>query len=283
MADWTAVLHKPDDLRDEQFGDWFARIAEVLLNETRMVAGGVAYRLTEVEFYYHGPDHPDRFAHRDPVQVHTGRWYFHRTGGVYRGGSFKGVDLTFGTPHAHAGILFRGLEKPDGTLVDGPSLLVDHLLDATGAEAVPVLDKVIGARRAWEPGNPLRLEPVADLPHKELWRSARVGLTLKRASPLAPEPPRYLLRPYRFLNEPRRIAKGKLLLVLALYAGGAGVEQITRDTGCPKGTVQRYVSDFEAGRREAELLAYYGRELGPKDTCRLHGTWYRLRGEGKLL
>src|SRR5262249_44387331 len=177
-----------------------------LLNRTRLVAGGVSHRLTEVEFYYHGPEHPDRFAHRDPVQVHTGRWYFHRTAGVYRSGSFKGVDLTFGTPGAHAGILFRGLEKPDGSLVDGPSLLVDHLLDATGAAEVPALDKVIGERVAWDAGNPLRLELVPDLERKEVYRSARVGLTLKKARPAAPEPQRYLLRTYRFLNEPRRIA-----------------------------------------------------------------------------
>src|SRR4051794_40956116 len=174
MTDWLDVLKKPDGLQDAGFEAWFSGIAEVLLNGTRLVAGGVPNRLTEVEFYYHGPEHPDRFAHRDPVQVHTGRWYFHRTAGVYRSGSFKGVDLTFGTAQAHAGILFRGLERPDGTLIDGPSLLVDHLLDATGAAAVPALDKVIGARLAWDPGNPLRLERATDLAQKPVLRSARV-------------------------------------------------------------------------------------------------------------
>ncbi len=282
MADWLDVLRKPDRLQDAGFEDWFADSADVLLNGTRLVAGGVPYRLTEIEFYYHGPEHPDRFAHRDPMQVHTGRWYFHRTGGVYRSGSFKGVDLTFGTAQAHAGILFRGLEKPDGTLVDGPSLLVDHLLDATGAATVSALDKVIAERLAWEVGNPLRLELASDLPHRELCRSARVGLTLKKANPKAPEPPRYLLRTYRFLSEPRRIAKGKLLLVLARHAQGAGAEQIQQETNCPRPTVQRYVADFEAGKQEPDLSAYYGKELGPKELCRLHGTWYRLRDEGKL-
>jgi hypothetical protein len=282
MADWQDVLRKPEGLKDEEFEGWFARIADVLLNRTRLVVGGLPHRLTEVEFYYHGPEHPDRFAHRDPVQVFTGRWYFHRTGGVYRSGSFKGVDLTFGTLEAHAGVLCRGLQKPEGTLVDGPSLLVDHLLDATGAAQVPALDRAIAERRAWDPGNPLWLEPAPDLEQKQLFQSARVGLTLKKARPAAPEPPRYLLRPYRFLSEPRRIAKGKLLLVLALHARGAGAEQIVQDTGCPKATVQRYVQDFEAGKLEPDLSSYYGKDLGPKDMCRLHGTWYRLRAEGKL-
>ena len=64
----------------------------------------------EVEVYYHAADHPDPFAHRDPAQLHVGRWYFHRTGGTYRGGSFKGLDLAFGGSAAHAGVLIRGIE-----------------------------------------------------------------------------------------------------------------------------------------------------------------------------
>src|SRR5262245_40018162 len=100
MADWLELLRKSDGLKDADFEGWCARTADGLLNRARLVAGGVPHRLTEVEFYYHGPEHPDRFAHRDPIQVHNGRWYFHRTAGVYRAGSFKGVDLTFGTPGA---------------------------------------------------------------------------------------------------------------------------------------------------------------------------------------
>jgi hypothetical protein len=120
------------------------------------------------------------------------------------------------------------------------------------------------------------------LEEKEVFRSARVGLTLKKTRPSAPEPPRYLLRTYRFLSEPRRIAKGKLLLVLARHAAGASADQVAQETGSPRGTVQRYVQDFEAGRQEPDLSSFYGKDLGPKDLCRLHGTWYRLRAEGKL-
>ena len=142
--------------------------------------------------------------------------------------------------------------------------------------------EVIGERPVWDPTNALHLEPAADLPAKELYRSARVGLTLKKSRPSTPEPPRYLLRTYRFLSEPRRIAKGKLLLVLALHAQGLSIEQIQAATGCPSGTVQRYLADFAAGTSEADLSSYFGKELGPKEMCRLHGTWYRLRDEGKL-
>ena len=81
------------------------------------------------------------------------------------------------------------------------------------------------------------------------------------------------MRPYRFLTEPRRTAKGKVLLVLALHSRGVPAEEIHKLTGCPKGTVQRYLADFEEGKRAADFDPFFGKELGPKDLCRLYGTW----------
>src|SRR5205085_6803669 len=110
--------------------------------------------------YYRGPAHDDPFTHGDPIQVHPGRWYFHKTAGVYRGGSFKGVDVTFGDGTARGGILFRGLERPDGSLIDGPSLLVDHVLTLCGADSVAELDRKIAERLAWDPSSPMHFEEV---------------------------------------------------------------------------------------------------------------------------
>jgi len=137
--------------------------------------------------------HPDPFTHRDPLLRARGRWYFHRTGGTYKGGSFKGIDLTFGDGEAYGGVLIRGLERPDGTLVDGPSLCVDHLLAACGVASVAALDATIADRLAWDPGNLLQLQdtPLAPGP---LLRTARIGLALRRSKP-APEAPQYVLRP----------------------------------------------------------------------------------------
>src|SRR5262245_44068007 len=128
MTAWEDLLQRPDRLTDEPVAGWFARIADELLNRTHWMVGGRPHRMTEVEFYYVGPGHRDPFAHADPVQQYAGRWYFHKTAGMYRGGSYKGVDLTFGNDEARAGILIRGLESPQGKRIDGPSLLVDHLL-----------------------------------------------------------------------------------------------------------------------------------------------------------
>src|SRR5436190_13886567 len=158
MATWRDLLQRPGGGVEK----WLAAIADRLLNATRLVVAGEPHRLIEVEAYYHSEDHADPFAHRDPVQLESGRWYFHKTRGVYRSGSFKGLDLSFGDGKAFGGFLFRGLETADGTLIDGPSLLVDHLLEKSGKRDVASLDLAVGGRKTWDPECPVRLEDHAD-------------------------------------------------------------------------------------------------------------------------
>jgi hypothetical protein len=277
MPDWPALLRKPESPGDDAIDAWFARIAGRLLTGARLVAAGQPYRLVEVEFYYHAGDHPDPFTHRDPLQQACGRWYFHRTRGAYRGGSFKGLDLTFGDGRAFGGVLIRGLEAPDGKLIDGPCLCVDHLLVRTRTGGVAALDVAIAGRGSWDPKSPLYLRWEEPGEGRAVYRSARVGLSLKRGG-ASPEPPRFVMRPYRFLSEPARTAKGKALLVLALHARGTGAEEIRRLTGCPPASICRYVADFEAGRAQTSFEPYRGRDLTPADLCRLHGTWLAIHG-----
>lgn len=282
MFDWPALLRKPNGPDDAALDRWFVRIADRMLNAARLVVSGQPHRLVEVEFYYHAAGHLDPFSHRDSLQRTCGRWYFHRTHGVYRGGSFKGIDLTFGDAGAFGGILIRGLEAPDGTLIDGPSLCVDRLLALCQVKSVAALDAVMAEKLAWDPTNPLYLRE-DDAEARPVYRSARVGLTLRRAG--ASEMPAFVLRPYRFLTEPRRTAKGKGLLVLALHAGGLGVEEIRQLTGSPAASIRRSVAAFEAGRGVADFAGYRGRDLSHADLNRLHGTWhtvYRSDKENRL-
>src|SRR3954470_22893409 len=101
MSSWNSLCERPCEPGDHAAMDaWFASLADRLLNRCRLTVGGEPHRFVEVEFYYCGEGHPDPFTHRDPLQKECGRWYFHRTRGEYRGGSFKGVDLTFGDGRA---------------------------------------------------------------------------------------------------------------------------------------------------------------------------------------
>lgn len=254
--------------------DRFDRLAARLLNGSRLVVAQRAHRLVEIEFYYSSPDHPDPFAHRDPIQFDIDHWYFHRAHGVHRGGSFKGLDWTFGDENAAGGVLIRGLETPEGTLIDGPSLCVDYLLEATGMATVAELDRASNECLAWDNRNPLYLKPFDPKDTTRPWlRSPRVGLALKRVAS-RPDSAHFLMRPYRYLTEPRRTKKGKLHVVLALHARGIGIESIQRQTNCLRRTIERYVADFERGRIEADFSPYFDVDLGPSELCKLYGVWF---------
>jgi hypothetical protein len=275
MKEWTDLLLEPDGAWDsDELEGWFDAIAARLLNGTRLLVAGQPHRFTEVEFYYHGGGHLDPFTHKDPLQKDVGRWYFHKTRGTYRSGSFKGFDLTFGGPDAHGGVLIRGLEKPDGSLVDGPSLSVDHLLATTKASDVAVLDSMIAGRKAWEKGNPMLIEWLPELADRPLYSMARVGITLKRSRPGPSCPARYVMRPYRYLTEPRRIAKGKPLMVCGLHTQGLDLDRIREITGCTRGAAQAYVDEYEKGKQAPDFAPFRGAELSNNDLCRLYGTWY---------
>src|SRR5262245_55532753 len=184
---------------DEQFDPWFDQLVGKLLNNVDLVVNGDAYRFAELEVYYHGPAHADLFAHRDPVQLENGRWYFHRTRGEYRGGSFKGLDLAFGDGKAHFGILIRTIVAADGTVLDGPCVTVDHMLARTKAASVAVLDGLINSRKIWDATAPLSIRESTRPRAAAVYRCSRVGLSLKKAQG-KPDAAKFVARPYRFLT-----------------------------------------------------------------------------------
>jgi hypothetical protein len=71
---------------------------------------------------------------------------FASVGCAYRGGSRKGIDLSIGSgiagaiPHTRGGILLRSArDVHTQTIVSGPSLLVDSILKAAGADSIETL------------------------------------------------------------------------------------------------------------------------------------------------
>jgi hypothetical protein len=280
MSDWISLFCKPASVNDGTVESWFGQMAERLLNGCQLVIANESHRFVEIEFYYCGEGHADPFTHRDPLQRECGRWYFHRTGGIYRSGSFKGFDLTFGDGTAFGGCLIRGIETPEGTLIDGPSLCVDYLIEKTRSKSVADLDTAIAGRVAWDADNPLYLHPASG--SRTLYRSGRVGLSLKKAKPIS-EMPRFLLRSYRYLSEPRRTSKGKAYLVLSQHTQGSDPATIRQLTGCTQPALQRYLANFEEGRQSTDFGPFFGKELTPKDLCRLHGVWHTKWGGKAVL
>ncbi len=245
----SALLSPPPNLGTAGAAEtWFHQIATRLLGSFRLRVADSVSRLVEVEFYFDGEAHRDPFTHGHAEQRTSGYWYFHRVGASYRGGSFKGLDLTFGDGVSHGGILVRSLETPRGELVVGPSLSVDYLLAATGSSSVAVLAARIGGRSAVDPESPLQLIDAGSNVDVSLFRSARVGLSLKRHNDAIARDLRS--RHYRFLSEPRRVTKGRRELIAALLSTGHSPEEVRRMTGSPIRTITACLRERAAGGSE---------------------------------
>ncbi|KAG5456807.1 MAG: hypothetical protein BJ554DRAFT_3341, partial [Olpidium bornovanus] len=179
-----------------EYERWFRRTAEVLLGDALLLVAGRPHRLLEVEFYLRDPagGYDDPFAHGDPQQAK------------------KGVDLTFGSAsprERRGGVLIRSIcDVESNAVIEGPSLVVDHLLKGCAAASVRSLvdDALGGAPDALGGGKLLRLESgsrrsfsaaaaAAALPEPKkrklcgsfdaaagVYSSPRVGLVLRRSA-----------------------------------------------------------------------------------------------------
>ena len=270
QKEWSSILQRPATLKANAVADWLAAIARRLLCGSVLYLAGMGHRMTEVEAYYHSEDHPDPFTHRDALQKTCGRWYFHRAGRGYRGGSFKGLDISFGDSHGFGGILIRGIEREDAELIDGPSLTVDHILELTHVDSVGALDSRIAGRHVWDRASPLSLAWTKPKP-RIVYRCPRVGLSLRRHTGQAAI--QFLMKPYRFVTEPRRIRKGKPLLALGMHVDGMSPKAIASATGCAERTISHYISDFRSGQHHPDMSAYLSRNLTTKELRRLYGAW----------
>lgn len=112
--------------------------AASLLFRTALLVNGTKFRITEIEFYLDG----DPYTHADSQQINTtGAWYFHRANGkTFKGGTFKGLDLTCRPPGKAGGVLIRAIAAEDGgEVVEGPCKVVDRILSEAGCSGIAEL------------------------------------------------------------------------------------------------------------------------------------------------
>jgi 3-methyladenine DNA glycosylase Mpg len=268
-----SALLPPADAPEAAYPPAFEALANLLLNQAVLHVQGVQHRFTELEFYYKGRQHVDKFTHGDPMQKRFGHWYFHRTGGEYRSGTYKGLDIAFGSEDAPAGILVRGIERlSDQELIDGPCLVVDHMLALADAPSIPAL--VARFDLSIDPGedSPLFVTQRDSSLGKAVYRSPRVGLSLKRVNNA--ERHRFIARNYRFLTEPDRIKKGKPNLIIALHRDGVPKARIASLTNTKPSVIQRYLESYEEGRSKEPSV--FGTDLSTGDLCALFGACEKL-------
>jgi hypothetical protein len=269
-----AVAFDPATATD--FPKQFQSIADTLMNSTILMIGGKEHRLAELEFYLKDDAHPDTFTHCDDQQKESGQWYFHKMGKGYKGGSYKGLDITF-SKRGHSGILIRALmEIATGKYIEGPSLVVDHVLALTKAEDIMALTKK--ENFSWDctlNTTDLYLkEDTKRLEKKTLFSCGRVGLVLRTDNHSL-----YVLKPYRFLTFPLLCKKGKQHLALELYDSGKTKLEIVQITGCTDKGISGYIAAFEQSKAAPKKASeYYATKLNVEDFSKFY---YVLRQEAK--
>lgn len=115
----------------------FYKAAEILIQNSILIAGESQYQIKEVEFYFSSEAHKDPYVHYAQYsnvnrQLEFGEWYFHRfvTREKYTHNR-RGLDLTIGNKALNnsGGILIRGIKSlADGRYIQGPSNVVKEIL-----------------------------------------------------------------------------------------------------------------------------------------------------------
>lgn len=140
------------------------RMMYILHNHCALSIDDHIVRIMELEYYHWD----DPYTHCNEKQREVGTIYIHRTGKTssckYKGGSYKGMDIT-----CNGGILIRSILIPGSTgVVEGPCRSVDALSNITGKGLDELENQVRLIMCNWDQ----KYTPYV---------GARVGLTLKRA------------------------------------------------------------------------------------------------------
>ncbi|KAG0296555.1 hypothetical protein BGZ96_009134 [Linnemannia gamsii] len=256
-----------------EFHEHFDKIATYLMNSVAMVINDKHhYRLVEIEFYFNGGKHPDVFTHSNKDQKTCGEWYFHKMNGSYKGGSYKGLDITFGRHDTcFGGILIRGIQlsnDPTATIIEGPCLVVDQVLKHTNSKMIiDLVNNASFSKSIFSETSLLRIVPTKQKIIRPLIKGPRVGLTLKRTDK---ERVDYLMKEYRYLNIPEQHSKGKPYIILALHRQGKTLQQICDITNTKQIHASRYIDLYEKNKNTPDF--FIGKALNTNLMCEIYAA-----------
>ncbi|MCH7411104.1 hypothetical protein MM239_16990 [Belliella sp. DSM 111904] len=156
----------------------FKRIAEDLLNQYMLISGKKSFRICEIEFYYTGINHDDKYTHGHELQKTLGQWYQHGSG----------LDITCGNEDYYGGILIRALQAVDkqGKELDyiyGPLKCLQALM--SGFKSIEKHQVTFGLEKSNQ--GTLSLEKVLSAP--------RAGLNPTRDQEMYSKPYRFFIYP----------------------------------------------------------------------------------------
>lgn len=201
------------------------------------------------------------------------RRYWHMTGNGYKGGSYKGLDISFGGPLFYGGVLIRAVENlRTGEAVVGPCRVADHVLALLKSPSIAAFVERNGVR--YDTGELVLERRPGLLARREVHSSARVGLSLKAKKPTdATQPLRYWGRSLRFMTNPERLKNHPVLLALALFARGYDAPRAAAVVGCKTSAAANWLEGYRRGIGR-DTASFFGRVLSTQDKCQLYGALY---------
>jgi 3-methyladenine DNA glycosylase Mpg len=190
-------------------------LAKYLLFETHLSINGNNYRMLEIELYIYNNKHLDIFTHKSNEQKNMLTWYFHQMSDKehsYKGGTFKGLDISCGTNGGHGGILIRAIiNEADNSVIEGPCNVVNKILELNKVESIKdfVINK-FNSNLSCVAHNFLKLEE-KHFAFENLYVAPRIGLTLKGENKTEKE--EYINKNYRYIVFKDKIKKERKKMV----------------------------------------------------------------------
>ncbi|CAJ0753822.1 23606_t:CDS:2 [Entrophospora sp. SA101] len=296
---------------EKHYCEQFKKIAEYLINDVILyLPKNKKYQIIELEFYFNTLEnnsndnallHCDPYSHQHEHQKTSGEWYFHRVGKFgYRGGTRKGIDITFGNENAYGGILIRSIKRiidneddDENELIEGPSLIVDEILRLCGVDNLSIKEMVEVkwkgksgiSKYSTGVSSPYFIKSSSqssmkhkrksnNLKHKEIvYNSPRVGLTLSNTNPSPNLRLNFLLKPYRFFIKPHLIKKGKAQLIIGLYDRYQDINKVAEISGTSRSIVENYLKEFKLDSDNIdEFLGKKGKGSNGMEYCKMAGV-----------
>ena len=249
------LLHLDSELYNGMnYNEKFTKLTNELLDNVRLVINKKEYKLREIELYLYTDDHPDIYTHRDIDQKTPGGWYFHKKGNTYKGGTYKGLDITFGYKNklSYGGILIRAISNDN--IILGPCKSVDKILEETKFDKIQDLVTNLISLNDVSKESLLYIKYDNNNNNLPIYKSPRVGLSYKY--------PEYAVKNYRYLNyRIKSIEKYKPSVIVNLINSGKSLDTIAKEAECTISQVKKYMDLYESGKKLANI-----NELKPSNT-----------------
>ena len=193
----------------------FIELAKYIMLETHIKTNNDEYRIIEMELYICNDKHKDIFTHQHSMQKTMLNWYFHQMSeksGSYKGGTFKGLDISCGFDEGYGGILIRAvLNESTNQVIEGPCNVVNELLKSTKSQSISDFVSKSNANISCINNDLLKLEEKKFI-DESIYVAPRIGLSLKGDN--IEEKKQYVDRKYRYIIFKDKIKKEKKKLEL---------------------------------------------------------------------